>query len=66
MSAMALASLIIGTTLPFLAVLTLASFLAKSSGRATLLHCMLPGSAIRTPPELVRMAGSICISVPSE
>ena len=35
------------TTLPSLAVLTLASLLAKSSGRATLLHLVLPGSAIR-------------------
>ena len=65
-SAIALASLITGTTLPSLAVLTLASFLAKSSGRATLLHLLLPGSAIRTPPVFVRMAGRIWISVPSE
>ena len=49
-SAMALTSLITGTTLPSLAALTMASFVGKViRSSATLLHLAPPGSAIRMP-----------------
>ena len=57
-SAMAFASLIVGTTLPPLALLTLMRLSAKRSGCATLLHLVLPASAIRKP-SVVLIAGDL-------
>ena len=48
-SAMALASLIVGTTRPPFALLTSISLSTKRSGCATALHLPLPGSAMRKP-----------------
>ena len=61
---MALASLMVATTLPLLAVLTATSCSAKLAGWMMWLHAGLPDWAIRIPPRLVRMAGRTWISVP--